>query len=156
MSQPAPQLSFWLKFYVAGLATITPAPDFVRPGGALLIALFAGIFRQFAVEWVKQKIQIDDSLDVFALHGVGGTLGSLQTAIFASASLDGTGLAEGTSLGSWFGRQLLGVVAVLAWSLVVSFFIVKFTQATIGLRISDENEIEGLDLIGHGERGYDL
>ncbi|MFP6748112.1 MAG: ammonium transporter [Alphaproteobacteria bacterium] len=141
---------------VAGLATITPASGFVGPLGALAIGLLAGIVCHFAVEWVKKKIKIDDSLDVFAVHGVGGALGTLLTAVFAAASLGGMGLADGTSMGSQFGVQLLGVVAVLAWSVGVSFIIIKICQATVGLRVSEEDEIEGLDLIAHGERGYDL
>ena len=141
---------------VAGLATITPASGFVGPVGALFIGLSAGIVCHFAVEWVKQKIQIDDSLDVFAVHGVGGALGTLLTAVFAAASLGGMGLAEGTTMGSQLGVQAIGVVAVLAWSVGVSFIIIKITSATMGLRITDEAEIEGLDLGSHGERGYDI
>jgi len=141
---------------VAGLATITPASGFVGPVGALVIGLLAGIVCHFAVEWVKKKINIDDSLDVFAVHGVGGGLGTLLTAFFASASFGGMGLTEGTSMGSQFGIQLIGAAVVLVWSLVISFIIIKITQATVGLRVSDENEIEGLDLVAHGERGYDL
>ncbi|MFP6773996.1 MAG: ammonium transporter [Alphaproteobacteria bacterium] len=141
---------------VAGLATITPASGFVGPMGALVIGLSAGVVCHFAVEWVKQKIQIDDSLDVFAVHGVGGALGTLLTAVFAAASLGGMGLAEGTTMGSQLGVQAIGVVAVLAWSVGVSFIIIKITSATMGLRITDEAEIEGLDLGSHGERGYDI
>jgi Amt family ammonium transporter len=141
---------------VAGLATITPASGFVSPMGALVIGLSAGVVCHFAVEWVKQKIQIDDSLDVFAVHGVGGALGTLLTAVFAAASLGGMGLAEGTTMGSQLGVQAIGVVAVLAWSVGVSFIIIKITSATMGLRITDEAEIEGLDLGSHGERGYDI
>ncbi len=141
---------------VAGLATITPASGFVGPVGALFIGLFAGILCHFAVEWVKQKINIDDSLDVFAVHGVGGALGTLLTAFFAATALGGMGLAEGTSMGSQFGIQLLGVVVVLVWSVVASFVLIKIVEATVGLRVGDEDEIEGLDLVAHGERGYDL
>ena len=141
---------------VAGLATITPASGFVGPMGALVIGLSAGVVCHFAVEWVKQKIQIDDSLDVFAVHGVGGALGTLLTAVFAAASLGGMGLAEGTTMGSQLGVQAIGVVAVLAWSVGISFIIIKITSATMGLRITDEAEIEGLDLGSHGERGYDI
>ena len=141
---------------VAGLATITPASGFVGPLGALCIGVAAGVVCHFAVEWVKQKIQIDDSLDVFAVHGVGGALGTLLTAIFASAGLGGLGLPEGTGMGQQFGVQLLGVVAVLIWSVVISYIVIKVVDATIGLRVDEEDEIEGLDLVAHGERGYDL
>ena len=141
---------------VAGLATITPASGFVGPLGALCIGVAAGVVCHFAVEWVKQKIQIDDSLDVFAVHGVGGALGTLLTAFFAATTLGGMGLAEGTGMGQQFGVQLLGVVAVLIWSVVISYIIVKLVDATIGLRVDEEDEIVGLDLVAHGERGYDL
>ena len=141
---------------VAGLATITPASGFVGPLGALCIGVAAGVVCHFAVEWVKQKIQIDDSLDVFAVHGVGGALGTLLTAIFASAGLGGLGLPEGTGMGQQFGVQLVGVVAVLIWSVVISYIVIKVVDATIGLRVDEEDEIEGLDLVAHGERGYDL
>ncbi|MDP6691688.1 MAG: hypothetical protein QF384_19495, partial [Alphaproteobacteria bacterium] len=87
---------------------------------------------------------------------VGGALGTLLTAFFAAASLGGMGLAEGTSMGSQFVTQLIGVVAVLVWSVVISFVIIKVVSAIVGLRVEDEEEIEGLDLIAHGERGYDL
>jgi Amt family ammonium transporter len=141
---------------VAGLATITPASGFVGPVGAFFIGLMAGVLCHFCVEWIKQKIQIDDSLDVFAVHGVGGALGTLLTAFFAAASLGGMGLAEGTTMGSQFGVQVIGVLAVLVWSVVVSYIIIKIVSATVGLRIAEEDEIEGLDLVSHGERGYDL
>ena len=141
---------------VAGLATITPASGFVGPVGALFIGLSAGIVCHFAVEWIKQKIKIDDSLDVFAVHGVGGALGTLLTAFFAAASLGGMGLPEGATMGSQFSVQALGIVAVLAWSVVVSFIIIKITGAVVGLRVDEEVEIEGLDLVSHGERGYDI
>ena len=141
---------------VAGLATITPASGFVGPTGAFFIGLSAGVVCHFCVEWVKQKIQIDDSLDVFAVHGVGGALGTLLTAFFAAASLGGMGLAEGTTMGSQFGVQVIGVVAVLVWSVVVSYIIIKIVSAMVGLRVGEDDEIEGLDLVSHGERGYDL
>jgi len=141
---------------VAGLATITPASGFVGPLGALCIGVAAGVVCHFAVEWVKQKIQIDDSLDVFAVHGVGGALGTLLTAFFASAGLGGLGLPEGTGIAQQFGVQLLGVAAVLIWSVAISYIVIKVVDATIGLRVDEEDEIEGLDLVAHGERGYDL
>ena len=141
---------------VAGLATITPASGFVGPLGALCIGVAAGVVCHFAVEWVKQKLLIDDSLDVFAVHGVGGALGTLLTAVFAAAALGGMGLAEDTSMSQQFGVQLIGVAAVLVWSVVVSYIIIKVVDALVGLRVEEEDEIEGLDLIAHGERGYDI
>ena len=141
---------------VAGLATITPASGFVGPIGALFIGLMAGVLCHFGVEWVKQKIQIDDSLDVFAVHGLGGALGTLLTAFFAATSLGGMGLAEGATMGSQFGVQLLGILAVVVWSVLVSYIIIKVVGAMVGLRVDEEDEVEGLDLVAHGERGYDL
>ncbi|MDP6391109.1 MAG: ammonium transporter [Alphaproteobacteria bacterium] len=157
----------WIKFgkpslvgivtgTIAGLATITPASGFVGPGAALVIGLAGGVLCYVAVSLVKQRFKIDDSLDVFAVHGVGGALGILLTAIFVDAALGGAGLPEGQSIGGQFGVQFLGVVAVLAWSLLATFCIVKVTKALVGLRVSEDVELEGLDVTVHGESGYNL
>jgi Amt family ammonium transporter len=105
---------------------------------------------------VKQRLRIDDSLDVFAVHGVGGAIGVLLTAIFVDAALGGAGLAEGRSVGDQLAIQTTGVVAVLIWSLVLSFVIAKGVQAFIGLRVGSDTEEQGLDLRLHGERGYNM
>ena len=105
---------------------------------------------------VKHRFKIDDSLDVLAVHGVGGALGILLTAVFAAAALGGVGLAEGQTMGSQAVTQLIGVVAVLIWSVVVSFIIIKVVQAIVGLRVSAEVEEQGLDINVHGERGYNM
>ena len=139
---------------VAGLATITPASGFVGPLGALVLGAVAGLLCQFAVGWVKNLMKIDDSLDVFAVHGVGGILGTLSTAFLAHEALGGGGLAEGVTVVSQFGTQLLGVVAVVAWTGVATFAIIKVLKPLTGLRVDTETEIEGLDLNAHGERGY--
>jgi len=157
----------WVKFgkpsligivtgMVAGLATITPASGFVGPVGGLVIGLAAGGVCFWAVGVVKSRLGIDDSLDVFAVHGVGGILGTLMAAFFGATALGGMGLADGVSMGSQFGVQLTGVIATVAWSVVASIIIVKITQAVVGLRASDEEITEGLDVTGHGERGYSL
>ncbi len=138
---------------VAGLATITPASGYVGPVGALIIGISAGVVCYFATQYVKRSLKIDDSLDVFTVHGLGGMLGLLLTAVFA-ASLDGLGLE--TSMGAQFVTQLIGIVAVTVWCAVLSFIILKIVDKTIGLRVSTDEETEGLDLVLHNERGYTL
>jgi Amt family ammonium transporter len=141
---------------IAGLASITPASGYVGPGGALVIGLAGGTICYLALMLVKHRFKIDDSLDVLAVHGVGGGLGILLTAVFAAAALGGVGLAEGQTMGSQAVTQLIGVVAVLIWSVVVSFIIIKVVQAIVGLRVSAELEEQGLDINVHGERGYNM
>ena len=137
---------------VAGLATITPGSGFVGPVGALVFGFLAGVICYWCVGFIKEKLNIDDSLDVFAVHGVGGALGILLTAFFGSKTLGGMGLAEGVTMGQQFGVQLIGLIAVVVWTFVVTWLLVKVIQATIGLRVSDEDELEGLDITSHGER----
>jgi ammonium transporter, Amt family len=139
---------------VAGLATITPASGFVGPAGALVIGLAGGAICYIMVILVKRHFRIDDSLDVFAVHGVGGAIGVLLTAIFVDAALGGAGLAEGRSVGGQLAIQFTGLVAVLLWSLALSFVIAKAVQALAGFRVSTEEQ--GLDLRLHGERGYNM
>ena len=141
---------------VAGLAAITPASGFVGPFGAIVIGVLAGALCQWFTTWIKQGLNIDDSLDVFAVHGVGGVLGTLLVAFLALPALGGLGLADGVSAGDQFVTQLIGVVAITALSAVMTFIIARIVAATTGLRVSAEDEIDGLDITGHGERGYDL
>ncbi len=141
---------------VAGLATITPASGFVGPGGALIIGLAGGTVCYYMVGLIKHKLKIDDSLDVFAVHGVGGVLGTLLVAVLVDTSFGGAGLAEGMTIGSQFGVQVTGIVAVAVWSVVASYILVKIVKATVGLRVSDDEELEGLDVTAHGETGYNL
>ena len=140
---------------IAGLATITPASGYVGPVGALFIGVAAGVVCFYMCGVVKNMLNIDDSLDVFAVHGVGGALGTLLTAFFGAATLGGLGHSEKT-IGGQFGIQLTGVIATLVWSAVLTFIIVKIVQALVGLRSSSEEETEGLDIVTHGERGYEL
>ena len=105
---------------------------------------------------VKSKWNIDDSLDVFAVHGIGGILGILLTAFFADVSLGGNGLAEGITIKTAFLGQLVATIFTIIWAAVVSFILVKITQAIFGLRVTSDDEIEGLDITSHGERSYDL
>jgi Amt family ammonium transporter len=141
---------------VAGLATITPASGFVGPAGALVIGLAGGALCYAMVILVKRHFRIDDSLDVFAVHGVGGATGVLLTAVFVDAALGGAGLAEGRSVGGQLAIQITGIVAVLLWSLALTFVIAKIVQAVAGIRVSGDTEEQGLDLRLHGERGYNM
>jgi Amt family ammonium transporter len=141
---------------IAGLATITPASGFVGPIGALIIGFAGGVVCYYAVGIVKQKLKIDDSLDVFAVHGIGGALGTLLVAFLVDTSFGGAGLVEGTTMGSQFMIQLIGLVAVLVWSLIATFVIIQIVKAITGLRVSEEEELEGLDITAHGESGYNL
>jgi Amt family ammonium transporter len=141
---------------IAGLASITPASGFVGPVAAVVIGFAGGTICYFMVGVVKRRFRIDDSLDVFAVHGVGGATGILLTAVFVDAALGGTGFAEGRNMGGQALIQFTGIVAVLLWSLVVSFVIAKVVHAVTGLRVSAETEEQGLDLRLHGERGYNM
>lgn len=140
---------------VAGLGTITPASGFVGPLGALIIGLVAGIVCFFATQVIKRKLEIDDSLDVFPVHGVGGILGLLLTAVF-SATAGGLGLAEGVTIGAQLGVQAIGIVATATWCGVATFAILKLVGAVTPLRVTADEENEGLDLVLHEERGYSL
>jgi Amt family ammonium transporter len=139
---------------VAGLGTITPASGFVGPLGAVVIGLCAGTVCFFATQLLKRTLQIDDSLDVSPVHGVGGVIGTLLTGVFAAVSLGGTGFPVQQSMGAQVGVQALGVVAAAAWCAVVTWVILKLMNALVGVRVSEEKETEGLDLAEHGERGY--
>ncbi len=141
---------------VAGLGTITPASGFVGPMGALVIGFSAGFVCFFATAFIKQKLKIDDSLDVFPVHGVGGILGTIFAGIFVSAGLGGIGFADGMDMGEQVGVQLTGVITTVAFTASVTFVILKLVDMTIGLRVSDEEETEGLDINQHDERGYIL
>ncbi|MBL8551426.1 MAG: ammonium transporter [Hyphomonadaceae bacterium] len=137
---------------IAGLATVTPASGFVGPIGGLILGAAGAAVCFYAVQFVKQVWKVDDSLDVFAVHGVGGVLGTLLLAVLMSDAFGGKGYAEGATMGSQLGVQALGVVAVVAWSAAASFALVHITKALVGLRAKDEHVREGLDLSAHGER----
>ncbi len=144
---------------VAGLGTITPASGFVGPGGALLIGFGAGIVCYFATQAIKQKFKIDDSLDVFPVHGVGGIIGTLLAGFFASDQLgafSGQGYAEGMTMGSQLGVQAIGVAATFIYTAVITYILLKVLDALMGLRVTSDEETEGLDIALHDERGYDL
>jgi Amt family ammonium transporter len=140
---------------VAGLGTITPASGFVGPGGAVLIGLAAGVVCFTATQVVKRVLNIDDSLDVSPVHGVGGVIGTLLTGVFASLSLGGGGfsIASHTMI-EQVGVQALGIAATMIWCGGITWILLKLVQMSLGLRVSEEQESEGLDLASHGERGY--
>jgi Amt family ammonium transporter len=141
---------------VAGLGTITPASGFVGPIGAILIGGTAGVVCFFATNYMKRTLAIDDSLDVFPVHGVGGILGTLLTGVFASAYFGGVGYPEGRAMSSQFTVQLVGVLAVAAWSGLITWGLLKLSDAFVGLRVSADEESEGLDTVLHNEKGYNL
>jgi len=160
----------WLKFgkpsalgavtgMVAGLGTITPASGFVGPAGGLVIGLLAGIVCFNMTNLFKLRLHIDDSLDVFPVHGVGGALGTILAAVFASASLgvfSGQGYNEGMDMLSQLQVQVIGVLATGAYTAVCTLILLKLVDSLIGLRVSADEETEGLDINQHNERGYDL
>jgi Amt family ammonium transporter len=139
---------------VAGLGTITPASGFVGPAGALVIGITAGIVCFYATQYVKRTLKIDDSLDVFSVHGVGGVTGSLLTGVFASGGLGGLGLAEGVTIMDQVGVQALAIVVTVAWSGLFSYLILKCLDKWIGLRVTSDEEVQGLDNVLHEETGY--
>ena len=139
---------------VAGLGTITPASGFVGPIGALIIGSLAGVICYEATQFIKQSLGIDDSLDVFPVHGVGGMLGTTLTGVFVAASWGGAGLPEGVSMGSQVMVQVIGVLTTVVWCGFFTYIILKVVDGLTGLRVSDDDEETGIDLTEHGERGY--
>ena len=139
---------------IAGLATITPASGYVGPVGALVIGFAAGVVCYVMAHIVQRVLKLDDSLDVFAVHGVGGMLGILLTSFFAATVLGGLGL-EG-SMGHQLWVQAVGVGATVVWSGVLTWLILLFVKVVLGLGVSEDEEARGLDISDHGERGYDL
>jgi Amt family ammonium transporter len=138
---------------VAGLVAITPASGFVQPMEAIAIGVGAGVFCFLVAQW-RAKSQLDDSLDVVAVHGVGGMWGALATGIFATATFGGVdGLTNGGGLDQLW-RQAVGVAVVAPYSFVVTFIILKVLDLTVGIRVNDEDEIAGIDVSQHGERAY--
>ncbi len=136
---------------VAGLVAITPASGFVGPTGALVIGIAAGVICAWSATVLKPKIGYDDSLDAFGVHGVGGFVGAILTGVFISASFGGVGLPDGVSMAHQVWTQFLGTLATIIWSGLASFVILKVIDATIGLRVSKDVEVEGLDINLHGE-----
>ena len=123
---------------------------------ALFIGLSAGIICFTATIFIKQHLRIDDSLDVFPVHGVGGMLGTLFAGVFVASQFGGAGLADGMTIGSQLMVQIIGILATLAWTALMTFLILKLVGAFITLRVSEDEETEGLDLVSHEEKGYNL
>jgi Amt family ammonium transporter len=162
----------WIKFgkpsglgivtgVIAGLGTITGASGVVGPAGALVIGLLAGVICFFMTQLIKKTLKIDDSLDVFPVHGVGGILGTFLAGIFCSPDLgvfSGFGYAAGhESIGSQLSIQMLGIVVIGVYTAVLTWILLKVTAVvTGGLRVNEDEEREGLDLVAHDERGYDI
>ena len=139
---------------VAGLATVTPASGYIGVLGGLILGVAGGVACYLAVDLIRVRLRIDDSLDVFAVHGVGGILGSLLVAWLTLPTLGGVGLAAGVTVGSQFMAQLWSVGITVLWTGIASYAILKLIDLTTGLRVDQQDEIEGLDLSQHGERGY--
>ena len=155
----------WLKFgkptlvglvtgTIAGLASITPASGFVGPLGALIIGGSAGVICYVLVSVVKNTFKIDDSLDVFAVHGAGGVLGIILVSFLIDTNMGGVGYAEGTDTSSQLSIQVIGVISVFVWSVLASLIIITIVKALTGLRVEDSVEEEGLDISSHGETNY--
>ena len=141
---------------VAGLGTITPASGFVGPAGALLIGIAAGVLCFGATNVMKRVLHVDDSLDVFPVHCVGGVLGTLLTAVFASSALGVFSGQHDLVIVEQLGVQAIGAFSVLAYTVAATYVLLKLTNVITPLRMSPDDEIEGLDLVLHNERGYDL
>ena len=139
---------------VAGLVAITPASGTVGPEGALYLGIIAGVICFFAATSLKRKMGYDDSLDVFGVHAVGGIVGAILTGVFTAASFGGSGLDNG--IASQVGIQIKGVLFTIFYTGILSFIILKVIDVTLGLRVSEDVETEGLDLAEHDERGYSL
>jgi Amt family ammonium transporter len=142
---------------VAGLVAITPASGAVGPMGAVAIGAASGVGCFFAATTLKRALGYDDSLDVFGIHAVGGIIGALLTGVFAASALGGAGFGDGNeSIAAQVVVQGVGVVSTLAYSGIASFIILKILDAVMGLRVEEDQEVEGLDIALHDERGYIL
>lgn len=141
---------------IAGLATVTPAAGFINPGAAILLGAAAAVVCYAAIVLVKNRMKIDDSLDVFAVHGVGGMLGSILLGVFLSADLGGTGYDGDTTMLGMVGVQTLAVVAVAIFSAIVTAIIAIGVSLFMPMRVSEDEEVQGLDTTSHGERGWHL
>ncbi|MDA9564657.1 ammonium transporter [Alphaproteobacteria bacterium] len=139
---------------VAGLATVTPASGYIGIPGGLVLGFSGGLLCYLAVDYIRGKLLIDDSLDVFAVHGVGGILGTLLVAFLATSTFSGLGLPEGQTAMSQFVVQFKAVVLTVIWTSIFTYLILKVTSLIVPLRVDEQEEIEGLDLRSHGEKGY--
>jgi Amt family ammonium transporter len=140
---------------VAGLGTITPASGYVGPVAALIIGLSAGVICYAATSFIKRSLKIDDSLDVFPVHGVGGVIGTLFAGLFVG-TLGGVGLAEGMTTGGQVWVQFIGVAATFGYCALMTWIILKVVDVIVGLRVNEDEETEGLDIVLHDETGYNI
>jgi Amt family ammonium transporter len=141
---------------IAGLATVTPAAGFIAPGAAMLLGVAAAAVCYPMILLVKHKLHIDDSLDVFAVHGVGGMLGSILLAVFVSPSLGGTGYADGMGMARQIVGQVGGVGIVAIWSAFATTIAALMVSMVIPMRVTEDEERDGLDLTSHGERAWEM
>ncbi|MCI6906407.1 MAG: ammonium transporter [Succinatimonas sp.] len=142
---------------LAGLVAITPACAFVGPMGAIVIGIAAGLACLWGVHGFKKLTKVDDSLDVFGVHGIGAIVGGILTGVFCDPALGGTGFkGDWTSIAGQVYGQTMSLVVAIVWSLVVSVIAFKLASVLVGLRVTQDEESEGLDLASHGERGYNL
>lgn len=141
---------------IAGLATVTPAAGFISPGAAILFGAAGAAVCYFAIQLVKQKLHIDDSLDVFAVHGVGGILGSLMLGLFMSEALGGVGYNEGMTMVGQLVAQFIGVGVTIIWSVVATVILALMASMVFPMRVSEDSEREGLDITSHGERAWEF
>lgn len=146
----------WATGAIAGLATITPAAGYVSPAAAILFGIAGSVVCYGAIQLVKQRLEIDDSLDVFAVHGVGGIVGSLLVAFAMSESWGGVGYAETMSMGRQVAAQVVGVLVVGLWSAVATAILSLAVGLVFPMRVSEDEEREGLDITSHGERAWEM
>lgn len=146
----------WATGAIAGLATITPAAVFVSPSAAIVFGVLAALICYGAIQQLKHRWHVDDTLDVFAVHGVGGILGTLLLAVFLSPELGGTGYFGTNTLTSQLGAQLVGIGAVIVWSAVGTAVIALMASLVIPMRVNEADEATGLDLASHGERAWHI
>ncbi|KKI42723.1 MAG: ammonium transporter AmtB [Hafnia alvei] len=154
MTRGKPSLLGACSGCIAGLVAVTPAAGTVGVGGALLLGLIAGVAGLWGVVMLKRWLKVDDTCDVFGVHGVCGIVGCLATGILTATSLGGTGYAEGVTMGHQFGVQALSVVVCIVWSGVAALIAFKIADVCVGLRVPEEQEREGLDVNSHGENAY--
>jgi len=141
---------------IAGLATVTPCAGYVSPGAAIALGALAAVLCYVAIQLIKNRLRIDDSLDVFAVHGVGGMLGSLLLALFLSPALGGVGYAEGMGMVAMLGAQALAVAAVAVYSAIATAIAALAVSVVLPMRVSEDDERQGLDIASHGERGWEF
>ncbi|WP_067732084.1 ammonium transporter [Novosphingobium naphthalenivorans] len=141
---------------IAGLATVTPAAGYISPGAAILFGAMGAVVCFFAIQLVKQKLEIDDSLDVFAVHGVGGMLGSVLLGLFLSQSLGGVGYDDGMTMMTQTAAQIIGVGVTIIWSVIMTVILALMASLVFPMRVSEDAEREGLDITSHGERAWEF